>query len=99
MSTSTGFRLETVAPSTLAVHGVLDFDTAAAALAAMRAAFEGGVAELDLAGVSHSDSAGLACVLAAVAEANRLGHPLRVAGMPAGMRALAQVCEVDTLLA
>ena len=99
MSTSAGFRLETVAPSTLAVHGVLDFDTAAAALAAMRAGLKGGVAELDLAGVSHSDSAGLACVLAAVAEANGLGHPLRVVGMPAGMLALAQVCEVDTLLA
>ena len=99
MSASAGFRLETVAPSTLAVHGVLDFDTAAAALAAMRAALEGGVAELDLAGVSRSDSAGLACVLAAVAEANGRGRPLRVVGMPAGMRALAQVCEVDTLLA
>lgn len=86
-------------PSTLAVHGVLDFDTAAAALAAIRAALEGGVARLDLAGVSHSDSAGLACVLAVAAEANQCGRPLAVVGMPAGMRALAQVCEVDTLLA
>ncbi|MGB3748304.1 MAG: STAS domain-containing protein [Rhodanobacter sp.] len=99
MSTSTGFRLEAVAPSTVAVHGVLDFDTAAAALAAMRAALQGQVAELDLAGVSHSDSAGLACVLAAVAEASGRGRPLRVVGMPAGMQALARVCEVDTLLA
>ena len=99
MNTPTGFRLETVTPSTLAVHGVLDFDTAAAALAALRAALDDGVAELDLAGVSHSDSAGLACVLAAVAEANGHGRTLRVVGMPAGMRALAQVCEVDTLLA
>jgi phospholipid transport system transporter-binding protein len=99
VSTSAGFRLEAVTPSTLAVHGVLDFDTASVALAAVRAALESETAELDLAGVSHSDSAGLACVLAAVAEANGRGRSLRVVGMPAGMRALAQVCEVDTLLA
>src|SRR5574337_416919 len=55
----------------------------------------GGAKELDLAGVSRSDSAGLACVLAAVADA---GRPVRVVGMPAGMLALAQVCEVDRLL-
>ena len=99
MNTSAGFRLETVTPSTLAVHGVLDFDTAAAALAALRAALDDGVAELDLAGVSHSDSAGLACVLAVVAEADRRGQALQVVGMPAGMRVLAQVCEVDPLIA
>jgi len=95
----TGFRLDIVAPTVLAVNGVLDFGTAAAALAAMRAALDGEVAQLDLAGVSHCDSAGLACVLAAAAEANRRGRPLRVVGMPASMQALAQVCEVDTLLA
>ena len=100
MSTAADFRLDTGTPATLGVSGVLDFDTAAAALAAIRAALEaGGAAQLDLAGVRHCDSAGLACVLAAAADAARRGRPLRVVGMPSGMQALAQVCEVDSLLA
>lgn len=100
MSAAADFRLDTGTPTTLGVSGVLDFDTAAAALTAIRAALEaGGAAQLDLAGVRHCDSAGLACVLAAAAAAAGRGHPLRVIGMPSGMQALAQVCEVDSLLA
>ena len=94
-----GFQLETSAPGTLGVSGVLNFDTAAAALLAIQAGLAAGkAAQLDLAGVSHSDSAGLACVLAAVAAADRHGQVLRVIHMPAGMQALATVCEVDQLL-
>lgn len=94
-----GFRLLTATPGTLGVDGVLDFDTAAPALQAIQSAFAAGpVTRLDLAGVIRSDSAGLACVLAAVAEAGRQGHGLQVIHMPAGMRALATVCEVDRLL-
>ncbi len=90
------FQLDTGASASLGVNGVLSFDTATAALQAIRSALmAGGAKELDLTGVSRSDSAGLACVLAAVADA---GRPVRVIGMPAGMLALAQVCEVDSLL-
>ena len=90
------FQLDIGTPAKLGVNGVLSFDTATAALQAIRSALvAGGAKELDLAGVSHSDSAGLACVVAAVADA---GRPVRVVGMPAGMLALAQVCEVDLLL-
>lgn len=90
----------TGAPGTLKVGGVLSFDTAAAALQAIHASMDGGdIAELDLSGVRHCDSAGLACVLAVSAEAHRRGTALRVTNMPQGMRALAQVCEVDHLMA
>jgi phospholipid transport system transporter-binding protein len=90
----------TVSPGKLAVDGVLSFDTAAAALKAIRAAMAGGgVGELDLGGVRHCDSAGLVCVLAVVAEADQRGTALRVIHMPEGMQALAQVCEVDRLMA
>lgn len=93
------FRLERTTPGTLGVSGVLSFDTAAAALAAMGTALAAEpVTRLDLAGVERSDSAGLACVLAVQAEARRLGRPLSVENMPPGMRALAQVCEVDALV-
>jgi phospholipid transport system transporter-binding protein len=94
-----GFQLDTRAPGTLVVSGVLSFDTAAAALQTIRAALAGGgVDRLDLVGVRRSDSAGLACVLAVAAEADRRGRALEVVNVPAGMQLLAQVCEVDRLL-
>lgn len=99
MSNVPGFQLVTSAPKALGVSGVLSFDTAAAALHAIQSALASGDAEqLDLTAVSHCDSAGLACVLAAAADADRRGRPVQVVGMPAGMLALAQVCEVDSLL-
>jgi len=93
------FQLQRTAPGTLGVSGVLSFDTAAAALKAIGAALTAEpVARLDLAGIERSDSAGLACVLAAQAQARQLGRTLVVENMPEGMRALAQVCEVDVLV-
>lgn len=93
------FQLERTAPDTLGISGVLSFDTAAAALAAIGAAMVAGpVTRLDLARVERSDSAGLACVLAAQAQARQLGRTLVVENMPEGMRALAQVCEVEALV-
>lgn len=101
MSTVAEFKLDTSTAGVLAVTGVLSFETAGAALQAMHAMLDqrSEVAELDLAGVSHSDSAGLACIVAVLAEAGRSGKTLQVTRMPAGMQALAQVCEVDQLLA
>ncbi|EIM03621.1 STAS domain-containing protein [Rhodanobacter denitrificans] len=98
--TAAGFQLDTGTPGTLGVRGELSFDTAAAAWQAIRSALAGApVSQLDLADVRHSDSAGLACVLAIAADAARRGQTLRVVRMPAGMQSLAQVCEVDRLLA
>lgn len=94
------FRVAASTSTTLALSGVLSFDTAAAALRAVQSTLTDGVAtELDLAGITHGDSAGLACLLAVAAEADRRGHPVRVVHMSAAMQALAQVCEVDHLLA
>ncbi|HEV2621075.1 MAG TPA: STAS domain-containing protein [Frateuria sp.] len=93
------FRLQRPAAGTLGVSGVLSFGTAAAALAAISAALAADpVVRLDLSAVERADSAGLACVLAVQAEAQRLGRPLAVVNMPEGMRALAQVCEVEALV-
>ncbi|HEU4671071.1 MAG TPA: STAS domain-containing protein [Dyella sp.] len=98
--TSAGCQLEGRADGTLAVRGVLTFDTAKAAWQSLRERLDrGGLQVLDLTAVEHSDSAGLACVLAVLAEAGRRGRPPRVHGLPAGMRRLAQVCEVESLLA
>lgn len=84
---------------TLALAGVLTFATAAQALAQGKRALGGGVqTRLDLSGLTRADSAGLACVLALAASASRAGRRLDVVHWPAGLRALADVCDVADLL-
>jgi len=98
-SKSGQFRLITDAPDTVRANGTLSFATAASALAAMRDAFaKSDHPTLDLSGVDTCDSAGLACVLAALSDADQAGHPVTVCHVPAGMLALAQVCGVEPLL-
>ena len=84
---------------TLAIRGALTFGTSGRAFTDGGRALAAGVqTRLDLAGVTQADSAGLACVIALVAVANRSGRRLRIAGWPEGLRALAEVCGVATLL-
>lgn len=98
--TEPGCQLEVREGGTLAVRGVLTFDTAKAAWRGMREHLaEKPARVIDLSAVERSDSAGLACVLAVLAEAGGRGQALQVRGLPAGMRRLAQVCEVEPLLA
>ncbi|WP_243038930.1 STAS domain-containing protein [Dyella sedimenti] len=85
-------------PGSVRVSGELTFANAAAALAAIGASVARGRGTLDLSGVTRSDSAGLACVLAVLAEAAGRGHKLNVRHLPEGMRLLASVCEVEGLL-
>jgi phospholipid transport system transporter-binding protein len=83
----------------LAIRGALTFATAQRACAdGERALAAGSQTNLDLAGVVHADSAGLACVVALAAAANRAGRRLRVVALPEGLRALAEVCGVAALL-
>lgn len=84
---------------TLALSGALTFATAAQALAqAGRALDTGAQTRLDLIGLTGADSAGLACVLALIAQASRAGRRLVVVNLPDGLRALARVCGVEPLL-
>jgi len=84
---------------TLAFSGALTFATAARAFGeGGRALASGSQTRLDLAGVTRADSAGLACVLALAADANRAGRRLMVVHWPEGLRALAAVCGVEALL-
>jgi phospholipid transport system transporter-binding protein len=93
------FRVASDVPDTVAVSGTLSFATATNALAAMRAAFAGHDRHtLDLSGVGVCDSAGLACVLAALSEADQGGQRVKVSHVPEGMQALAQVCGVEQFL-
>lgn len=97
--TGPAFQLAASGDGVLAVRGTLSFDTAHAALLALRERVAaGGARVLDLGGVSRSDSAGLACVLAVLADARRQGRALAVRHLPDGMRALASVCAVEPML-
>ncbi len=84
---------------TLAISGALTFTTAAQALQeGSRALTQGACSRLDLKGVTRADSAGLACVLALLAQASRNKQRLHVIDPPEGLRALAAVCDADGLI-
>lgn len=93
------FRVTTNTPDTVSVSGVLSFVTATKALAALRVAFVSGDRnKLDLSAVTTCDSAGLACVLAALSEADNDTRRVTTLHVPEGMQALAQVCGVEPFL-
>jgi phospholipid transport system transporter-binding protein len=93
------FRVTTNTPETVSVSGVLSFVTATKALAALRTAFRDSDRNtLDLSAVTTCDSAGLACVLAALSEADNATRRVTTRHVPEGMQALAQVCGVEPFL-
>jgi phospholipid transport system transporter-binding protein len=93
-------QVDDSAPGSVRVAGTMTFANAAVALDVINAAVaRDGRATLDLSGVTRSDSAGLACVLAVLAQAAERGHRLSVRNMPEGMHLLASVCEVEELMA
>ena len=84
---------------TLSLSGALTFATAAQAFGEGARALEAGAqTRLDLSGLARADSAGLACVLGLAAFASRAGRRLGVVHWPEGLRALAEVCDVEGLL-
>jgi len=96
---SAAVRIDEATPGSVRVSGELTFGNAAAALAAIGAAVgRDGRSVLDLSGITRSDSAGLACVLAVLAQSAERGRKLSVLHMPEGMHLLASVCEVEGLM-
>lgn len=92
-------RIDEATPGSVRVSGELTFGNAAAALAMIDAAVARDARSvLDLSGVTRSDSAGLACVLAVLAQSAERGRRLSVSHVPEGMHLLASVCEVEGLL-
>jgi phospholipid transport system transporter-binding protein len=85
----------------LAVRGALTFATARLASEAGLRAIGASTArrlEIDLAGVTAADSAGLAVCLVWLARAQRDGRGLSFANLPASVRALARISEVESLI-
>jgi len=97
---STALRIEDDTPDGVRVSGVLTFANAAVALEGISTAVaRDGRHVLDLGGITRSDSAGLACVLAVLARSAERGRKLAVRNIPEGMHLLASVCEVEELMA
>ena len=92
------FAIERSAPGRLVARGELSFETAADALRAGLQLFDGGDCSIDLAGVSHGDSAGLAVLIEWLAHARQRGIALRYEHVPAQITAIARISDVDDLL-
>jgi phospholipid transport system transporter-binding protein len=85
----------------LAVRGALTFATARLASAAGLRAIGACTArqlEVDCAAVTGADSAGLAVCLVWLSTARRNGRDMRFVNLPAHIRSLARISEVDSLL-
>jgi phospholipid transport system transporter-binding protein len=97
MSPTCGF--EALGDGRFAVTGVLDFDSVADLLVDSRRAFEREPKiEVDLAGVSSSDSAALALLIEWLRSARRRGAEIRFVGVPDQLVALARLSDLEPLL-
>jgi phospholipid transport system transporter-binding protein len=97
-------------PDRLDVRGALTFATARFAYeAGLRALRKNGASngrngaagaafQVDCAGVTESDSAGLAVLIEWLAAGERLGRKVHFSNLPDGIRAAAQISDVSALL-
>jgi len=93
-------ELKAVDGSHFVVTGELGYDTVNALLAAGVAQFAGAGSqfEVDLSGVSQSDSAGLALLIEWLKVAQKTGKSVRYTRVPAQLRALARISEIEDFL-
>jgi phospholipid transport system transporter-binding protein len=93
-------KLESLGGGRFRVSGVLDATTVGDLLkqSAERFSNLSGL-EVDLAGVSDSDSAGLALLIEWLRLAKDAQRPIHFANIPGQISALARISEVDDLLA
>ena len=93
------FSIESDGPDRLRARGELGFETAAEALPAGLALLpKGQPCTIDLAGVSDADSAGLAVLVEWLAATTDGGGSLTFEGVPAQLRAIARISDLEDLL-
>lgn len=93
------FTLEDHGDGHFALSGEMSFDTAERILESSEKPFADHTRlEVDLSGVTLSDSAGLALLLEWVTWANHTVREIRFSGMPERVLAIAKTTEVDGLL-
>ncbi len=95
-------RLVPAANGRFTAQGPLTFTTARAARLAGLGALQGSAPqklEIDCAGVTTADSAGLAVLLDWLAAAKLSGHSLKFTALPQDLMVLARISELEPLLA
>ncbi len=93
------FTLEDRGDGHFALAGEMSFDTAEQILRVSEGLFEDHTRlEIDLSGVTMSDSAGLALLLEWITWANHTVREIRFSGMPDRVLAIAKTTDVDELL-
>lgn len=81
--------------SRIAVRGVLDFDSVAALLKQPLSWPAGDDVHIDLAGVSHSNSAGLALLLEWLKNAQQKGRQIKYHNVPEQLLTIARAYGID----
>jgi phospholipid transport system transporter-binding protein len=98
-SSGTHASFEVLADERSRVVGSLDFATVSALLPSGSDAIgRGQAAVIDLAGVTGSDSSGLALLIEWLSVAKQAGRTLRFENMPSQLHQLARLSEVEELL-
>jgi phospholipid transport system transporter-binding protein len=92
-------RIEETGHGSWMLAGDLDFAT----VPALRGGLDIGSADrtrisIDLAGVTRSDSAGLALLIEWLRESERLGKTITFLNMPAQLQSIARVCGLEGIL-
>jgi phospholipid transport system transporter-binding protein len=98
---ASSFEVVTTAPGRFAMQGPITFANARRARNdGLRALRDSGASDLevDCAGITQSDSAGLAVMLDWMAIMKREGRPLRFANLPQSLLAVASISGVEELL-
>lgn len=94
------YELEDKGDGCFALSGEMTFDTAERILKESEEPFEEHTQlEIDLSGITASDSAGLALLLEWVTWANHTVREVRFTGLPERIMAIAKTTEVEGLLA
>jgi phospholipid transport system transporter-binding protein len=93
------FELKDHGEGRFSLSGRMSFDTAGAILRESEELFEQHtLLTVDLGGVTHTDSAGLALLLEWITWANHTVREIRFDDMPEKILAIARTTEVDSLL-
>ena len=93
------FALAEVTAGRFTLSGAMTFDTVASILRQGEKLFDRHTRiEVDLSGVTDTDSAGLALLLEWITWANHTVREIRFTGMPPRIDAIARTTEVDHLL-
>lgn len=93
------FELKDLGEGHFALGGEMTFDTAERILVASEEPFEQHTRiEVDLAGVTRADSAGLALLLEWITWANHTVREIRFLSIPERIHAIARTTEVEQLL-